>query len=234
MITVIPLVRHNSGFQPSCSQRGVVLLFSLVSLTVMLIGAVALISSFNASLLTAGNIGFKRDLANQAEHALKQVMDEFNAGGALENVSYRANSNMAKNYSAVVLSTNSLGIPVDLLKKDANFTSAGWNVAQDVSGSNGVKIRYLVDRLCQTTGNANISNPQIPCIRSGPPGGRLDKGDESRMRGRAEKAGKDVAAAVPEPVVYRVTMRAMGPRNTEAFYQATFTEPLPPPVTLPP
>lgn len=234
MNTTMPLNSRRSGIHSPHSQRGVVLLFALIALTVMLIGAVALISSFSASLVTAGNIGFKRDLANQAEHALKKVMDEFATGGALVNVPARANSIGGSNYSAIILNTNSLGIPVDLLKKDVNFTGAGWNISKDVLVGSSVKVRYLVDRLCQTVGNSSTASPQIPCIRGGLAKAESDKGDESRMRTRAEQSGANVPAAVPDPVVYRVTMRAMGPRNTEAFYQATFTEPLPPPAALPP
>ena len=51
-------------------QRGVVLLFSLIALVIMLIVAVALVRSFNNSLFTAGNIGFKRDMQNQSEAAV--------------------------------------------------------------------------------------------------------------------------------------------------------------------
>ena len=43
-------------------QRGVVLLFSLITLVVLLLAAVALIRSFSNSMFTAGNIAFRRDL----------------------------------------------------------------------------------------------------------------------------------------------------------------------------
>ena len=65
------------------SERGVVLLFSLIALVVLLIAAVALMRSFNTSLFTSGNIAFKRDLQNQGERAVDKVLTAFRSGGEI-------------------------------------------------------------------------------------------------------------------------------------------------------
>lgn len=215
-------------------QRGVVLLFALIAVTIMLIGAVALISSFNSSLVSAGNLGIKRDLTNQAEQAVSAVMLKFAGASTLSTTAARGSNKPADNYSATVLPTNSQGIPLDLLKKDSDFAAiwTGADVANTSAISQKVKVRYLVDRLCTAAGDATLTLDPEQCIR----GGKEDLYgcDETCLRGSAAKAGAGQPAAVPIPATYRITMRGIGPRNAEAFYQVTFTEPLPPPAVIPP
>jgi type IV pilus assembly protein PilX len=216
-------------------QSGVILLFALIALTVMLVGAVALIGSFNTSLVAAGNMSFKRDMQNQGERATAQVYDQFVATtGFFKSPAIRAFTKQAENYSAIVLPTNSQGIPQALMLKDTAFSSAGW-VKPDiqVTGQN-VKIRYLIDRLCRgatpTTPTTEGVVAQVAaadaCIRA-PAVPPTKGGDEANMR-RSEDADtvRGIAGGVPVPVVYRLSVRVMGPRNTEAFFQTTFTEPL--------
>ena len=64
-------------------QRGVVLLFCLVILVILLAGGVAVVRSMNSSMFSAGNLAFKRDLLNQGEQAVSQVLRAFAAGGSL-------------------------------------------------------------------------------------------------------------------------------------------------------
>lgn len=217
-------------------QRGVVLLFALIAVTIMLIGAVGLISSFNTSLVSAGNIGFKRDLANQAERAISQVMLEFVGTGNLATTAARGNNLGVRNYSATTLPTNNQGIPLALLQKTSDFVAAGWT-GSDVTSAAGqnVTVRYMLDRLCTQVGDAHLQLAPEACVRGGTSQFKPAAGDETRARSKAEEgnAAAGTAAAVPNPAAYRVTVRAMGPRNTEAFYQVTFTEPLPPPAAIP-
>ena len=78
-----PLITRHSLGRRASQQRGVVLLFSLIALVIMLIAAVALIRSFNSSLFSAGNIGFKRDMRNQSELAVSTALGYFRSGAAL-------------------------------------------------------------------------------------------------------------------------------------------------------
>ena len=207
------------------------LLFALIALTIMLIGAVALVSSFNTSLVTAGNIGFKRDLVNQAEFAAKTVLEKFNAG-ALDTSAKRAANIDAQNYSAVVLPTNAQGIPVDLIDQ-AKFTTTSPSYSPP--GANKVTVRYLLDRLCNAAGNAQTALQPEQCVRA--PVVKVPKGLDADTQRKGAEFGdpsQGISAAVAIPAAYRLTIRAMGPRNTEAYYQMTFTEPLPPPAALPP
>ena len=46
-------------------ERGVIMVITLIALVVLMIGGIALIRSFDTSMLLAGNLAFRRDLVNQ-------------------------------------------------------------------------------------------------------------------------------------------------------------------------
>jgi type IV pilus assembly protein PilX len=197
---------NRSSFASAVRQQGVVLIFSLIVLLILAIGAVAVLRSVNSSLLSAGNLAFHRDLVNQAEQALSTVLTEFKTNGPPLNGATIADL-PAANYVSSALPTNAQGVPLVLLD-NAAFALVG-SAANILPGATpDVTIRYIIDRLCTNTGNANIVN----CVQSTglPTGGT---------------ANKNTALAPPSATVYRVSVRVDGPRNTQAFLQTTFTKP---------
>jgi type IV pilus assembly protein PilX len=204
------------------SQRGVVLLFSLIALGIMLIVAVALVRSFNSSLFTAGNIGFKRDLQNQSERAVDVVLNEFRTGGKLASPTARGASNTAYNYSATMLPVNAQGIP-DALQNNTTFAAVG-STEKDipVSGMN-VTVRYVVDRLCATAGDENSLGAGVCRLADNPvPVGTSLSNLQGADRG---PLCPTCVSAAPQGVVYRLSIRVTGPRSTQSFFQSTFTVP---------
>ncbi len=188
-------------------QRGVVLIFSLIVLLILAIGAVAVLRSVGSSLLSAGNLAFHRDLVNQAEQAVSSVMTEFKTNGPPLNGATTADL-PAANYVSTALPTNAQGVPVVLLGNDIVFSTVALP-ANDIPGATpDVKIRYVIDRLCTNTGTASSPN----CVQSTglPTGGT---------------ANRNTAVAPPSATVYRISVRVDGPRNTQAFLQTTFTKP---------
>jgi type IV pilus assembly protein PilX len=197
-------------------QRGVVLLFSLIALVIMLIVAVALVRSFNNSLFTAGNIGFKRDLQNQSEQAVQTVLTEFKTG-ALSTVAFRAANIATSNYSAVILPTNAEGIPNALL----DLAGAGFTGA-DIALSGQVKLRYVVDRLCAIAGDETTIGATNNCRLAGDP---VPIGSSLGNLRSADRTINGKKGAASQAVLYRLSIRATGPRNTQSFFQSTFTVP---------
>jgi Tfp pilus assembly protein PilX len=197
---------NRSNLASAARQRGVVLIFSLIVLLILAIGAVALLRSVNSSLLSSGNLAFHRDLVNQAEQAVATVMTEFKtAGPPLGGVT--TGDVATANYSSTVLPTNAQGVPLALLDNTA-FGAVG-TAANDIAGATpDVTIRYVIDRLCTNTGTASSPN----CAQSTglPTGGT---------------ANRNTAVAPPSATIYRVSVRVDGPRNTQAFLQTTFTKP---------
>jgi len=203
--------------RPAARQRGVVLLFCLIILAVLLAGGVAIVRSLNTSMAAAGNLAFRRDLVNQGEQAISTAMQAFGTGGALETVEATSENRPGVNYSAIELATNLRGIPELLLK--TTDTPSGKDVANntftptggDLTGSDGVKIRYVIDRLCNTDG-AFATLGSARCVAS--PVAMATGGTATEDR-----------PPVSSPPLYRVTVRVDGPRDTQVFLQSSFSKP---------
>ncbi len=198
-------------FAAGARQQGVVLIFSLLVLLILAIGAVALLRSVNSSLLSAGNLAFHRDLVNQGEQAVSTVMTEFKTNGPPLSGAPTTADLPAANYKSTVLPTNAQGVPLALLDNTAGpngFLSVGVAANDIVGRTPDVTIRYVIDRLCTLTGTASSPN----CVQSTglPTGGT---------------ANHNTAVAPPSATIYRVSVRVTGPRNTQTFLQTTFTKP---------
>ena len=187
-------------------QRGVVLIFSLLVLLIMAIGAVAILRATNTSLLSSGNLAFHRDLVNQGEEAVANVMTEFKTNGP-PLLGITTVSLPTANYSATTLPTNAQGVPLVLLDNAAFGLIA---TAGDIAGRTpDVTVRYVIDRLCAPL-TVTASSPN--CVQSTglPTGGT---------------ANRNTAVSPPSATIYRISVRVDGPRNTQAFLQSTFTKP---------
>jgi len=189
-------------------QRGVVLIFTLIILLILTIGAVALMRSMNTSLTSAGNLAFRRDLANQGEQAVSNVMTAFKASGALSTSAVTDSNVPANNYSATMLATNAQGVPNILLSGDSTFNATGFtSSANDIAGATSdIVIRYVIDRMCTAAG-ATVANQ---CVQSSAaPLGGTANGSQS--------------VTPPAATVYRLSVRVTGARSTQVFLQTTFT-----------
>jgi type IV pilus assembly protein PilX len=195
---------------PRARQRGVVLIFALIVLLILTIGAVALMRSMHSSLFAAGNLAFRRDLTNQGEQAVANVMAEFRTGGILATSGITDSDLISANYKATTLVTNPQGVPTALLVGDTAFAAYG-QVSNDITGATpDVTIRYMIDRLCIAP--AGIASSALCVQSSGTPTG----GTHNR----------NTAVAPPSATVYRLSVRvSQTSRNTQVFLQTTFTKP---------
>lgn len=183
-------------------QSGVVLIFALIVLVILTIGAVALVRSMNTSLFNAGNLAFRKDLVNQGEQAMSTVLTQLQTGALASAAVLNANAPNL-NYSAVTLPANAQGIPNALLD-DTAFAAVG-TAANDLAGATAdVAIRYVIDRLCSTAGAATA--PTCVQFISTPSGGT---------------ASSTPPVTPPAITVYRVSVRVSGARNTQVFLQTT-------------
>lgn len=200
--------------------RGVVMLVTLVVMVVMLISAVALMRSFDTTLTSAGNLAFKRDLAQQSEAATEEVLAQFRLDTGFRSALARASTDKSKNYSSELLPTNAQGIPTVLLLSNTDFESQGYK--GDKSFGRGIRLRHVIDRLCTVGSNGKQDNALglADCTRAT---AFVPTGGSSSAPRRGEIGTSDVASAVPQPVIYRITIRATGPRDTQSFFQTTFS-----------
>jgi len=187
--------------------RGVVMLFGLIALLIMMIGAVAMLRSTSTTLTNTGNLGFKRDLTNQGERAVDVVLSLMKTG-ALSTDAARQATSVASNYSATLLATNAQGLPT-VLVDDTAFGAAG-SAGNDITVADlGVTLRWVVDRLCVNTGSATVTH----CTMT----------DAGQPIGCSASDCFNLDNLIPQQVVYRLSIRVSGPRSTQAFMQSTFT-----------
>jgi len=168
---------------------------------------VALIRSMHSSLFAAGNLAFRRDLMNQGEQAVANVMAEFRTGGILAASGVTDSDLISANYKSTTLPTNPQGVPTALLSDTVFFTDG--QASNDITGATAdVTIRYVIDRLCSVTGVPSSAN----CVQSTgiPTGGTHNR---------------NTAVIPPSATVYRLSVRVTGPRSTQVFLQTTFTKP---------
>jgi len=184
------------------AQRGVVMVIVLIALMIMMIGGIALIRSADTSLLTAGNLAFKRDLVNQGERGIAKVIAVLKSGTLATETARQADS-LSSNYSSTVLASDSHGVPLVLVDNSA-FTSAGMTGADLTDSTAGVTIRYVIDRQCTTTGVYDASTCMTTATAS-------DKAGTSWVK----RAGSESRP------IYRISVRVIGPRKTEAYLQRT-------------
>lgn len=224
-----PTTYRSSNRRAQRAERGVVLLFCLIALIVMLIGSVALVRSFNTTLFTAGNVAFKRDLQNQGERAVAVALDAVRGTGALVTPLARSEHRPALNYSATILPTNAQGIPTALLLSRTAFDAAWTAPAIAVPTGQSVEIRYVIDRLCDSTGlDTALGSARCQIVDDGPSGGSgshlIDPKDPAGSGGGVVSSGSGSAVGAGSlQIVYRISVRVDGPRDTQAFFQTTFT-----------
>ncbi|WP_076999887.1 hypothetical protein [Variovorax sp. KK3] len=191
-------------------QQGVVLLLCLIILVVLLAGGVAVMRSMNASLVSAGNLAFKRDLVNRGELAAADVMTLFKTG-TLAGASADINNVKAENYSATRLDTNDRGIPVALLTTTAYEAIADKKIENT---TDKVTVRYIIDRMCNAVGAPSTLGPK----------GCVYAPLTTQVTGGSSQRAKDDLPP-PSTLIYRLTIRVDGPRDTQVFLQSSFTKP---------
>ncbi|MBT0571730.1 hypothetical protein KIK84_15510 [Curvibacter sp. CHRR-16] len=184
------------------SQRGDVLIITLICLVIMLIASIALSRSSTNTLLQAGNFAFRSDLSNQGERAMAQAVYLLQSG-SLASSTVRQSNQTAYNYSASQLSTNDQGIP-SVLVSDSSYSTAGFAQTDFSDSSAGVTIRTVIDRQCSSTGAPTSST----CVYYVP--------DSSTALTGTARLKRVQSSGVP---TYRITVRVTGPRNTQIFQQ---------------
>ena len=174
----------------------------LIALLILMIGGIALIRSADTSMVTAGNLAFKRDMVNQGERGIAKVVSALTSG-ALSGETTRETDALASNYSATVLASDVRGVPL-VLVDSAAFTAAGMSAADLTDATSGVTIRFVIDRQCTTTGAFDAATCMTSPTAS-------DKAGTSWIK----RAGGE------NRPIYRISVRVIGPRRTEAYLQRT-------------
>lgn len=183
-------------------QRGVVLFIALIALVTIMLAAVALVRSVDTSSLVAGNIAFRRAATSSGD------------GGLESAITWLAAQSVAD--VATLPAERGLNITNGLQGYDANLVNFiiaspdSWTDQLSASAgrdTGGNDVRYRIERMCSAS--EGIEPVKENCVFSD-----AESQTDSMATGgqRVEKSGASV--------MYRVTTRVTGPRNTVSYIQA--------------
>ncbi len=167
-----------------------------------MLASVALVRSTDTNLLLAGNVGFKRDVINQAERAIPSIKTMFSTG-VLSTATSRQTDLVSSNYYSSIQANNSQGVPNVLM----NITDGNANNIIDSNAQ--IIVRFVIDRMCLASGVVSTTSCSLSQNTT-------DTGGDAGTDPWKSKGN--------ELPVYRISIRATGPRNTESFLQYTFSD----------
>jgi Tfp pilus assembly protein PilX len=192
-------------------QNGLVLFVALIALVVMSLAAVALIRSVDSGTLVAGNLAFKQSAILSGDTGVADAYTFINNSNpsTLNTGASGAGSAGPAGYYPTLDDTI-------VLTDASNWTEAkSFLVDKDPNDRTGNIVRYIVQRMCRTTGEVDKNNCLVGLGESsGKSNGGLNIGGGS--------GGNDYGApkSSADAVFYRVTVRVSGPKNTVSYLQA--------------
>lgn len=243
-------LKHPHQHRPGRA-RGVSLLFALLALVTLSLAAVALVRSVDTSALVMGNLGFKRDATAAADQATQVAITKLNAGTI--DLSADSAANAAEGYYATAHeSIDATGHQQTLEGRELiNWDVDGCKYAPPDAGSsptcvvrpadelniNGNRVRYVMFRLCATTGDPDsagnsCARPKTVTPESGgspPTDAEAKAACEAAQAAHGEIKYGTTPLACPSTttststkppykgVYYRIVVRVIGARNTTSF-----------------
>jgi type IV pilus assembly protein PilX len=191
------MTAHFCSCHRQSRQLGVVLFIALIALVALSLGALALYRSVDSATAISGNISARQQGVGATGRAVEEAsIWLFEPGQLVENL---YNDRPLDGYYATMTKYVSDG---DMLNFD-------WTKAKAVSAAAtpaGYQMSYAIHRLCPTAGKPSSCVNAIINSDSKSTGDKLEGGDQA----------PDSSQVSP---YYRITVRALGPRNTESIVQ---------------
>lgn len=221
-----PLSRRHAAPRRA-GQRGVSLIFALITLVALLLATLALIRSVDTSTLLMGNLGFKQDATSSADQATRKAIDWLTLNSASLNLSVSKSGYYA---STLELADDGTTVqqPVDVTGRQQASNASRQLVDWDGDGCkymtggtcsvltasagtiNGNSASYVIFRLCSKPGDFTTDNT-ISCAKPiSSTGGTAAKRGELNYTDPARFAGTSGP-------YYRIVVRVLGARNTTSF-----------------
>ena len=191
-------------------ERGTILFVALIVLVAMSLAGIALMRSVDTNVLIAGNLAFRQGATAGGDWGVEDARAWISANGALLASDIPAGApfywaNWQQNLDLI-------GNNPDPMVADYDWNSgAPKDLGVDQAGN---RVQYVIHRLCDTAGAPNV----VQCVKSslsGAGGGVPCAGCSNQIQ---PTGGGNVPPGTS--VLYRVTVRISGPRNTVSFVQA--------------
>lgn len=199
-------------------QRGVSLMIVLIALVMMSLAAVGLIRMVDTGTLIVGNIAFKQSTTSAADRASEAGIAWLQANNA--GTTLHSNNTVAGYYASSLDELDVTGkasrttrILVDWNGDDCSYAaqqSYASCIAPAAENSvNGYSTRYIITRMCKTTGDPNVTGNGCAKPVAG-------SNKQPAKRGEL-KYGEDKRFTIPASPYFRIVVRSVGPRNTVSF-----------------
>ncbi len=212
-------------------QKGVSLIFALVTLVVLMLGALALVRNIDTASLLLGNLGFKQDATLAADQGTRAAITWLNANSAGLNADLPSDGYYASNREYTSDGTTSAG-PIDVtsnqLPSDHTRQLINWdnnNCSSTASGTfsscdikpktvptaiNGNTASYVILRMCNKVGDYT-TDTTIVCAK---PMASSSDG----ATGRGELSYSEYARFGSTALTYfRILVRVQGLRGTTSY-----------------
>ncbi len=180
---------------PTHKQSGVVLFIALIVLVAMSLAGVALWRSIGTGVLIAGNIALQRGAVTSSD-------------GGIEGA-----RTWLLTQTATVLNTTQTRAYVSSWDERFDATTFNWDTLGSTpatADAAGFSVQYVVHRLCRLP-NAGNNAPNQQCLTLSVAGG--SSGRSGGSYGVLPLSGTTF-------IYYRITSRAVGPRNTVSYTQS--------------
>jgi len=178
------------------TQRGVVLIISLIVLVAMALAGIAMVRQLSGGLGVAGNLAFKQGATSSGDAGLEAALDWIRGATVLPD---QLNNDIpAESYFST------WDTAFNPTTYDWKATNASKLITDTLAS--GERVRYVIHRLCSVAGAAYSRTQCVVAVKDN------DLGGEPPIT-NAPKA---------EPTIlpyYRVTARVEGPRNTISYVQ---------------
>lgn len=185
-------------------ERGAILFIALIVLVAMSLTGIAIIRSVDSSVMVAGNLAFRQVVTLAADRGVEQARAWLSTTAADKLFDDQpAGVSGREGYWATMQTS------LDLTGTDPFKGDFAWTTANAVSlaAVNGNTVQYVIHRMCDSAGNP----ASVSCIRS-----TASSGSGSRQ-GELKYGQKGIPAVAQ--VIYRITARVSGPRNTISYVQ---------------
>jgi type IV pilus assembly protein PilX len=186
-------------------QRGVVLFIALIALVTIMLAAVALMRSVDTATVISGNLAFKQAATASADGGLESALAWLKTTAAGNTTDPFVT--LAHPFNQTTAATpgyySSADPTLNLTAAATWTTSASADAGTDPSGN---AMRYIIQRMCRTP-NQVLSNSN--CLFS-----------DAESDTNTKNTGDPTAVTGGKHPIYRVTVRAIGPRSTASYIQA--------------
>lgn len=207
------------------AQRGVSLIFALITMVALSLAAAALIRSVDTNTLVLGNLGFKQDALQAANYTSRIAVDWLSANIADTRLhtdwADQAYYATTRDTTAAPLDVFGSGtasgrVMIDWGNDDCGGHTPCLETREIVDAPRNVRARFVILRLCDDIGDPTSPTTTMHCARP-----LVNATSESGERGSLSYANSQRIGTTTVSQYFRILVRARSGRET-----ATLTETL--------